>query len=123
MEALLRPRRSAGRSPLAGSLRRCAEVCEQAVAAYLDPAQASRNEFGRALLAAVAAMEAAAVHDAARDEQREAALEIAATVSRTAAEASRRCGLDELLLHAAAACDHAAALCEQTRAHTGAPAD
>src|SRR6266571_7483119 len=121
MEALLRPRGSAGLSPLAGSLRRCAEVCEEAVAAYLEPAEASTNEFGQSLLAAVAAMEAAAVHDDALDEQREAALAITATVSRSAADACRRYGLDQLLLRAAATCDHAAALCEQTRARAPAP--
>ena len=65
------------------------------------------------LLAAAAAMETVAAHDKGGDPQRVAALDLAAGLSRSAADTCRHHGLDHTLLHAAA-CDHAATLCENT---------
>ena len=113
-EAQLQAQRAGAQSPLAGQLRRCAATCEQAIGAYLDRPEADRNTVGQALVAAAAAMETVAAHDKGGDPRRVAALDIAAGLSRSAADTCRRHGLDQILLHAAAACDHAATLCENT---------
>lgn len=100
---------------LARRLGRCAGVCRQTLAAYLDPDDAEASEFGRSLIAAVAAMEAVADCKKRSPPEREAALELTSALSRAAADTCRRHGLDPALLRTAATCEEAAALCDRAR--------
>jgi len=100
------------------ALKACSLACKEVVAAYLSEEQASRNEFGRRLLRAAAAIEAAAAKLDADAAERRSTFAIAAPICRAAAEECRRSGLDPRLLRAAAACERAAAICEY-RPRTG----
>jgi hypothetical protein len=99
-------------SRLADALERCATTCKETLALYLDPSEAAESEFGRTLLAAIAALRTAAAHEPSPAPKRRAALELARSLCETAAAESRRHGLDEPLLRAASSCEHAAALCQ-----------
>jgi hypothetical protein len=94
------------------ALKTCSLVCREAVALYLSEDEARGNEFGRRMLRAAAAIDAAAASIRAGDEKRHSTLEIAARICREAAEKCRRSGFDPPLLRAAAACERAAAICE-----------
>ena len=112
-----------GRSPIGqrvsvatateAALKRCSLACKEVVAAYLDEEEATRSEFGRCLLRAAAAIDAAAAALATRGDERRSTLAIAAPICHAAAERCRGSGLDPRLLRAAAACERAAAICEQ----------
>jgi hypothetical protein len=109
----VRPRAGPRPSLLSQSLERCATICKETIAAYLQPAQASENTFGQALLAAIAAVETAAAHDTSSPPDHcSASLEIASELCRAAAQECRRHGFDEPLLRAADACERAATICE-----------
>jgi len=100
-------------SHLADALERCAETCKDTLALYLDATEASESQFGQTLLAAIAALETAAAHENSPPPKRHAALQLASSLCQTAAATSRKHGLDEPLLRAAAAaCDRAAQLCQ-----------
>ena len=94
------------------ALKRCSLACKEIVAAYLDEEEAARSEFGRCLLRAAAAIDAAAAGLATAADERRSTLAIAAPICHAAAERCRRSGLDPRLLRAAAACERAAAICE-----------
>lgn len=100
------------RSQLADALERCAQICADTLALYLDPTHASESQFGQAMLAAIAALRTAAAHEASSAPERRTALELASSLCQTAAATSRKHGLDEPLLRAADACERAAALCQ-----------
>jgi hypothetical protein len=99
-------------SQLADALERCANICKDTLALYLDPTEAAANPFGQTLLAVIAALRTAAAHEVSPAPNRRAALELARSLSQTAAAACRKHGLDEPLLRAADACERAAALCQ-----------
>jgi hypothetical protein len=94
------------------ALKTCSLACKEIVAVYLSEEQAPRNEFGRCLLRAAAAIDAAAAAMNADADERRSTLAIAAPICRQAAERCRRSGLDARVLKAAAACERAAAICE-----------
>jgi hypothetical protein len=94
------------------ALKTCSLACKEVVAVYLSEEEAPRNEFGRCLLRAAAAIDAAAAAINADADERRSTLAIAAPICRVAAERCRRSGLDPRLLRAAAACERAAAICE-----------
>src|SRR5947199_10171468 len=94
------------------ALKTCALACKEVVALYLSEEEAPRNEFGRCLLRAAAAIDAAAAAIEADADERRSTFLIAAPICRAAAEQCRRSGLDPRLLRAAAACERAAAICE-----------
>ena len=100
------------RSPLERSLERCAAICRETLAVYLDPTAAEESEFGQTLLAAVAAMQTVAAHDRSAPRHRAAALKVAGALCRTAAQECRKHGLDKELLRAAEACERAGRICE-----------
>ena len=95
------------------ALKSCSVACKEAVAYYLSAEEAAQSEFGRCLLRAAAAIDAAAGALNADTDQRSATLAIAAPVCRAAAARCRRGGLDAPLLKAAAACERAATICER----------
>ena len=72
------------------ALKACSLACKEVVAAYLSEEQASRNEFGRRLLRAAAAIEAAAAKLDADAAERRSTFAIAAPICRAAAEECRR---------------------------------
>jgi hypothetical protein len=109
---LIDPLVSAGTATEA-ALKRCSLACKEVVAVYLSEEQAPRNEFGRCLLRAAAAIDAAAAAINADTDERRSTLAIAAPICHEAAERCRRSGLDPRLLRAAAACERAAAICER----------
>ena len=95
------------------ALKTCSLACKAAVASYLSEQEAGQSEFGRCLLRAAAAIDAAAAAiDAAPDERR-ATFAIAAPICHAATVQCRRAGLDPPLLKAAAACERAATICER----------
>ena len=94
------------------ALKRCSLACKEVVAAYLDEEEAARSEFGRSLLRAAAAIDAAAAAVATAGDESRSTLAIAAPICHAAAEQCRRAGLDPRLLRAAVACERAAAICE-----------
>ena len=100
-------------SLLAAALSRCAAICEQTLEAYVaaDPGLAG-SPFGRALMAAVAALQTAAEAEERDWVRRETTLAVAAVLAEDAAVLLRGHGLDERLLRCAAACERAACLCE-----------
>jgi hypothetical protein len=108
----MRSRAPIDRSPLARSLERCAAICTETLTAYLDPAAAQTSEFGQALLAAVAAMQTAKVHERSAPQEHDAPLRVASSLCRAAAADCRHHGLDEQLLRAAGAFERAATICE-----------
>jgi hypothetical protein len=114
----MRNTRAIGRpssSATEAALKTCSLACKEAVAFYLDEEEAPRSEFGRRLLRAAAAIDASAAALAADPNERRSTFAIAVPLCRTAAAECRRSGLDPRLLHAAAACERAAAICENTR--------
>jgi hypothetical protein len=92
------------------ALKSCSLACKAMVAHYLSEEEAGRNEFGRCLLRAAAAIDAAALD--LDSEERSATFAIAAPICRAAAARCRQAGLDPLVLKAAAACERAATICE-----------
>jgi hypothetical protein len=100
-----------GRFATEAALKRCSLACKEVVAAYLSEEAAHRSEFGRCLQRAAAAIDAAADATASEAERR-STFAIAAPICHAAAEQCRRSGLDPRLLRAAAACERAAAICE-----------
>ncbi len=96
----------------AAALKTCSVACKEVVAVYLSEEEAPRSEFGRRLLRAAAAIDAAAAATDADGDERRSTFAIAAPICRAAAVACRRSGLDPRLLRAAAACERAAAICE-----------
>jgi len=94
------------------ALKTCSLVCKQVVATYLSEEEAPQSEFGRRLLRAAAAIDAAAAAIAADGDERRSTFAIAAPICRAAADECRRSGFDPRLLRAAAACERAAAVCE-----------
>jgi hypothetical protein len=94
------------------ALKTCSLACKAVVAYYLSEEEAEQSEFGRCLLRAAAAIDAAAAAlDAAADE-RSATFAITAPICRAATARCRQAGLDPLVLKAAAACERAATICE-----------
>ena len=96
----------------AAALESCSVACKEIVAAYLSQEEAPRNAFGRLLLRAAAAIDAAAAALDADPDVRRATFAIAAPICRGAAARCRSSGLDPRLLRAAAACERAAAICD-----------
>ena len=110
-------RRSIDRLVSAGAateaaLKTCSLTCKEVVAAYLSEEEAPRNEFGRRLLRAAAAIDAAAAAIETEADEQRATFAITAPICRAAAAECRRSGFDPGLLRAAAACERAAAVCE-----------
>lgn len=94
------------------ALKTCSLACKGVVAYYLSDEDAGQTEFGRSLLRAASAIDAAAALDDDPDKRR-ATFAIAAPICHAAAAQCRRAGLDAPLLKAAAACERAAAICEE----------
>ena len=94
------------------ALKTCSLTCKAAVACYLSEEEAPRNEFGRCLLRAAAAIDAAAAALDADPGRRRSTFAIAAPICRAATAECRRSGFDSRLLKTAAACERAAAICE-----------
>jgi hypothetical protein len=94
------------------ALKTCSLACKEVVAYYLSEEEAGQSEFGRCLLRAAAAIDAAAAALDADPDQRSATFAIATPICRAATGECRRAGLDTRLLKAAAACERAAAICE-----------
>jgi hypothetical protein len=96
----------------AAALKTCSVACKEIVAAYLSEEEAPRNPFGRLLLRAAAAIDAAAAALDAGSDKRRLTFAIAGPICRGAAARCRSSGLDPRLLRAAAACERAAVICE-----------
>ena len=94
----------------AAALQTCSLACKEVVAVYLGE-EAAGNEFGRCLLRAAAAIDAAAAALESEPEERRSTFAIAAPICQGAAAQCRRSGFDPRLLRAAAACERAAAIC------------
>jgi hypothetical protein len=94
------------------ALQKSSLACKEVVARYLSEEEAPQTEFGRCLLRAAAAIDAAAAAIAADADKRSTTFAIAAPLCRAAAEQCRRSGLDPRLLRTAAACERAAAICD-----------
>ena len=94
------------------ALKSCSLACKAAVAHYLSEEEAGQSEFGRCLLRAAAAIDAAAAALDADPDERTATFAIAAPICRAATAQCHQAGLDPLVLKAAAACERAAAICE-----------
>jgi hypothetical protein len=94
------------------ALKACSLACKGVVAHYLSDEEAGQTEFGRCLLRAAAAIDAAAAALDAPPDERRATFAIAAPICHAAAAHCRRGGLDTPLLKAAAACERAATICE-----------
>jgi hypothetical protein len=94
------------------ALKTCSLACKAAVAHYLSEEEAGQSEFGRCLLRAAAAIDAAAAALDADPDERSATFAIAAPICRAAMARCRRTGLDRALLKAAASCERAATICE-----------
>ena len=95
------------------ALKRCSLACKGVVAFYLDEEEAAHNAFGRRLLQAAAAIDAAAAALDADPDERCSTFAVAAPICRAAAMQCRQSGFDPRLLRAAAACERAAAICER----------
>jgi hypothetical protein len=100
------------------ALKTCSLACREAVALYLSEDEAPANDFGRCMLRAAAAIDAAAASIHAGEAKRHATFEIASGVGREAALECRRSGFDPPLLRAAVACERAGAIL-LGRAHPG----
>jgi hypothetical protein len=94
------------------ALKTCSLSCKGVVAHYLSDEDAGETQFGRSLLRAAAAIDAAAAALDADPDKRRATFAIAAPICHAAAAQCRRAGLDTPLLKAAAACERAAIICE-----------
>jgi hypothetical protein len=92
------------------ALKTCSLACREAVALYLSEDEAPGNEFGRRMLRAAAAIDAAAASIHTGEDTRHATFAIAARVCREAALECRRSGFDPPLLRAAVACERAGAI-------------
>lgn len=92
------------------TLKACSLACKGVVASYLSEEQAGQSEFGRSLLRAAAAIDAAAALDADPD-RRCATFAIAIPICRAAAAQCRGAGFDTQLLKAATVCERAARIC------------
>ena len=100
----------------AAALKTCSVACKAVVAYFLSEDEAGENEFGRCLLRAAAAIDAAAGAAVVSDpDERNATFAIAVPICRAATAQCRRAGFDTLLLKAAAACERAATICEGRR--------
>jgi hypothetical protein len=95
------------------ALKQCSVACKGVVAFYLSDDEAAGTEFGRCLLRAAAAIDAAAAALDADPEERRSTFAIAAPICHDAAAQCRRSGFDSRLLRAAASCERAAAICER----------
>jgi hypothetical protein len=94
------------------ALKTCSLACKAVVAHYLSKEEAGQSEFGRCLLRAAAAIDAAAAAIDADPEERSATLAIAAPICRAAMDRCRHAGFDPLVFKAASACERAATICE-----------
>ena len=102
------------RSALAAELDRCARLCEDTAAIYVERrGEAVRAEVVSGLLLAAAAMDTAARAMAERSRLRTTALLITMTLAGDAVEAAERRGLDELLLDCVSALRRVRELCER----------
>ena len=97
------------------ALKTCSLSCKAVVAHYLSEKEAGRSEFGRCLLRAAAAIDAAAAALGAGRDERSATFAIAAPICRAATAQCRQAGFEPLVLKAAAACERAATICEGRR--------
>jgi hypothetical protein len=93
------------------ALKACSLACKTVVAYYLSEKEAGQSAFGRSLLRAAAAIDAAAAALDADPDERGATFAIAAPICHAATAQCRKAGLDPLVLKAAAACERAAAIC------------
>jgi hypothetical protein len=94
------------------ALKTCSLACKAVVAHFLSEAEAEQSEFGRCLLRAAAAIDAAADALDADPNERSATFAIAAPICRAAMDRCRHAGFDPLVFKAAAACERAATICE-----------
>jgi hypothetical protein len=95
------------------ALKQCSIACKGVVAFYLSDDEAAHNEFGRCLLRAAAAIDAAAAAlDTEDPDERRSTFAIVAPICHAAAAECRRSGFDLRLLKVAASCERAAAICE-----------
>jgi hypothetical protein len=94
------------------ALKTCSLACKAVVAHYLSDEEAGRSEFGRCLLRAAAAIDAAAAALDASPDKRRATFAITGPICRAGTACCRQAGLDPLVLKAAAACERAATICE-----------
>lgn len=94
------------------ALQSCSLACKAVVAHYLNDQEAGQSEFGRCLLRAAAAIEAATAALDADPDERTATFAIAAPICRTATAQCHKAGIEPLMLKAAAACERAAVICE-----------
>jgi hypothetical protein len=101
------------------SLASCAAACRRALEAYADAPAATA--FRGALRAVIAAIEMVVERNQHDDMPSKAELKAAAAVCLDAANTCRRHGLDETMLHAAAACERAAILLKAPHAEQGTP--
>jgi hypothetical protein len=99
------------RSELAAQLHRCAEVCEDAAAAYVVRDDARDRELVSALMLAAAALDTARRAVDERAPVVPTALLIAGTLARDAIEAAERRGLDAWLVHCVAELRRAVEAC------------
>ena len=100
-----------GRTRLARELERLAASCTETLAELGERYPAvERTPFANELRLAVAAMETAVQQLGAAPAVRQSSLLI--TITREAAEAARRHGIDEAMLRVASSCEEVAALCE-----------
>jgi hypothetical protein len=94
------------------ALKTCSLACKAVVAHYFSKEEAGQSEFGRCLLRAAAAIDAAADALDADPNERSATLAITAPICRAAMDRCRHAGFDPLVFKAAAACERAATICE-----------
>jgi hypothetical protein len=94
------------------ALKTCSLACKAVVAHYLSEEEAGQSEFGRCLLRAAAAIDAAAAALDAAPDERSATFTIAAPICRAAMARCHHAGFDPLMFKAAAACERAATICE-----------
>jgi hypothetical protein len=97
------------------ALQACSLACKTVVAHYLSEDEAGHSDFGRCLLRAAAAIDAAAAALNADADERSATFAIAGPICHAAMAQCRRAGFEPLVLKAAAACDRAATICEGRR--------
>jgi hypothetical protein len=95
------------------ALKQCSLACKGVVAFYLSDDEATHNEFGRCLLRAAAAIDAAAAALEADPDECRSTFAIVAPICHAAATECRRSGFDLRLLRVAASCERAAAICER----------
>ena len=94
------------------ALKTCSLACKAVVAHYLSEEEAGRSEFGRCLLRAAAAIEAAAAALDAGPDERSATFAIAAPICHAAIDRCHHAGFDPLVFKAAAACERAVTICQ-----------